>query len=152
MYIGVMILKKFLKSAISALLCFVIMFGSFAIVDFTKVDATTNDKTADDAINWVNSMCGQTAGGGQCVDLVVAYYSYLGCTSPGGNGVNYIDNPLPSGWTRIQGGTPQKGDILVYSGTTSNKYGHVGIYESDYSSYHQNYNSVKAVQKNQCAL
>ena len=34
---------------------------------------------------------------------------------------------------------PQKGDILVYGSSSDNKYGHVAIYESDYSTWHQNY-------------
>ena len=45
----------------------------------------------------------------------------------------------PAGWTRIQNAQPQKGDILVYSGNGANPYGHVAIYESDYSTWHQNY-------------
>ena len=40
---------------------------------------------------------------------------------------------------RLQNAQPQKGDILVYSGNAANKYGHVAIYESDYSTWHQNY-------------
>ena len=71
--------------------------------------------------------------------LIKAYYSYLGQTSPGGNGADYSWNQLPAGWTRIQNAQPQKGDILVYSGNAANKYGHVAIYESDYSTWHQNY-------------
>ena len=71
--------------------------------------------------------------------LIVAYYSYLGQTSPGGNGADYSWNQLPAGWQRLQNAQPQKGDILVYSGNAANKYGHVAIYESDYSTWHQNY-------------
>ena len=71
--------------------------------------------------------------------LIVAYYSYLGQTSPGGNGADYSWNQLPAGWQRLQNAQPQKGDILVYSGNGANPYGHVAIYESDYSTWHQNY-------------
>ena len=72
--------------------------------------------------------------------LIVAYYSYLGQTSPGGNGADYSwKEPLPAGWQRLQNAQPQKGDILVYTGNAANKYGHVAIYESDYSTWHQNY-------------
>ena len=72
--------------------------------------------------------------------LIVAYYSYLGQTSPGGNGADYSwKEPLPAGWQRLQNAQPQKGDILVYSGNGANPYGHVAIYESDYSTWHQNY-------------
>ena len=56
-----------------------------------------------------------------------------------GSAVDYGYNTLPDGWTRIQGGTPQKGDILIYSPTAGNPNGHVAIYESDYETYHQNY-------------
>ena len=40
-----------------------------------------------------------------------------------------------SGWSRVRGGTPQRGDILVYTGA---KYGHVAIYAGGKTSYHQN--------------
>ena len=107
--------------------------------------ASTNGKTADDAINWVRSLNGQTVGSGECVALIVAYYSYLGQTSPGGNGVDYWYNDLPAGWTRIPNAQPQKGDILVYGSSSDNKYGHVAIYESDYSTWHQNFGSARCV-------
>ena len=77
--------------------------------------------------------------------LIKAYYSYLGQTSPGGNGVDYSWNQLPAGWQRLQNAQPQKGDILVYSGNAANKYGHVAIYESDYSTWHQNYANQRKV-------
>ncbi len=105
----------------------------------TAAFASTNGKTADDAINWVRSLEGQPVGSGECVALIKAYYSYLGQTSPGGNGADYSWNQLPAGWQRLQNAQPQKGDILVYSGNAANKYGHVAIYESDYSTWHQNY-------------
>ena len=105
----------------------------------TAAFAATNGKTADDAINWVKSVEGQTVGSGECVALIVAYYSYLGQTSPGGDGRDYSWNQLPAGWTRLQNAQPQKGDILVYSGSEKNSAGHVAIYESDYSTWHQNY-------------
>lgn len=54
--------------------------------------ASTNGKTADDAINWVRSLNGQTVGSGECVALIKAYYSYLGQTSPGGDGKDYWTN------------------------------------------------------------
>ena len=107
--------------------------------------ASTNGKTADDAINWVRSLEGQPVGSGECVALIVAYYSYLGQTSPGGNGADYSWNQLPAGWQRLQNAQPQKGDILVYSGNGANPYGHVAIYESDYSTWHQNYSYQRKV-------
>ena len=52
--------------------------------------------------------------------------------------------PRP-GWTRIQNAQPQKGDILVYGWSAKNPAGHVAIYESDYSTWHQNFGSARYV-------
>ena len=123
------------KRVLSLVLAVILIVGLLPTVAF----ASTNGKTADDAINWVRSLNGQPVGSGECVALIKAYYSYLGQTSPGGNGVDYWYNDLPAGWTRIPNAQPQKGDILVYGSSSDNKYGHVAIYESDYSTWHQNY-------------
>ena len=120
-------------------LCLILAVIMVACLLPTAAFASTNGKTADDAINWVRSLEGQPVGSGECVALIVAYYSYLGQTSPGGNGADYSWNQLPAGWQRLQNAQPQKGDILVYSGNGANPYGHVAIYESDYSTWHQNY-------------
>ena len=111
----------------------------------TAAFASTNGKTADDAINWVRSLNGQPVGSGECVALIKAYYSYLGQTSPGGDGKDYSWNQLPAGWTRIQNAQPQKGDILVYGWSAKNPAGHVAIYESDNSTWHQNFGSARYV-------
>ena len=126
-------------------LCLILAVIMVACLLPTAAFASTNGKTADDAINWVKSLEGQPVGSGECVALIKAYYSYLGQTSPGGNGADYSWNQLPAGWTRIQNAQPQKGDILVYSGNGANKYGHVAIYESDYSTWHQNFDSQRKV-------
>src|SRR5699024_7261618 len=76
-----------------------------------------------------------------------AYYIYLVGYSVSGNGADYATNALPSGWQRIQGASPQPGDILVYSGNSSNPYGHVAIYESDYVTYHQNFDNHPYVER-----
>ena len=120
-------------------LCLILAVIMVACLLPTAAFASTNGKTADDAINWVKSLEGQPVGSGECVALIVAYYSYLGQTSPGGNGADYSWNQLPAGWQRLQNAQPQKGDVLVYSGNGANPYGHVAIYESDYSTWHQNY-------------
>ncbi len=106
------------------------------------------NRTQADAIQWVKSKLGQSIDadgvyGAQCVDLILAYYDYLGVPRASGNGTDYTHNALPSGWSRIQGAVPQPGDILVYTGG----YGHVAIYESDYSTYHQNFNSHQYVER-----
>ena len=123
------------KRVLSLVLAVILIVGLLPTAAF----ASTNGKTADDAINWVRSLSGQPVGSGECVALIKAYYSYLGQTSPGGNGVDYWYNDLPAGWTRIPNAQPKKGDILVYGSSSDNKYGHVAIYESDYSTWHQNY-------------
>ena len=97
--------------------------------------------TADDAISWCWAQNGcyldhDGAYGAQCVDLTMYYYDYLGPGAVGGNACDYTWNYLPEGWQRYQGGQPQKGDILVY---LNGSYGHVAIYENDYSIFHQNY-------------
>ncbi len=100
--------------------------------------ATVTDHTVDEAINWCYAQVGNTVGSGECVALVKAYYEYLGVPAVWGNGVDYASNPLPNGWTRVQGGHPQRGDILIYSERVADDHGHVGIYESDWSTFHQN--------------
>ena len=126
-------------------LCLILAVIMVACLLPTAAFASTNGKTADDAINWVRSLNGQTVGSGECVALIKAYYSYLGQTSPGGDGKDYSWNQLPAGWQRLQNAQPQKGDILVYSGNGANPYGHVAIYESDYSTWHQNFASQRKV-------
>ena len=126
-------------------LCLILAVIMVACLLPTAAFASTNGKTADDAINWVKSLEGQPVGSGECVALIKAYYSYLGQTSPGGNGADYSWNQLPAGWQRLQNAQPQKGDILVYSGNGENPYGHVAIYESDYSTWHQNFSSQRKV-------
>ena len=131
------------------LLVFVLILLMLASLSVT-VHATT--KTVTDAINWVESKLGQGIDydgqyGNQCVDLIMAYYAFLGVSPSGGNGGDYAWNTLPSGWSRVQGGTPQPGDILVYSGNSNNSYGHVGIYGRNGVHYHQNFNGCSYVVK-----
>ena len=112
--------------------------------------ASTNGHTAQEAIGYVQSLVGQQLdydimNGAQCVDLIKYYYDYLGCASYArGDAAEYATNALPSGWTRHAGAQPKFGDILVYTGGEKNL-GHVAIYESDYVSYHQNFNGKQYV-------
>ena len=46
---------------------------------------------------------------------------------------------FPSGWERWQGVQAQKGDIIIYA-CNNGEAGHIAVYESDYVTYHQNYN------------
>lgn len=125
------------KRILAILLLIAIIFSMFNLN--YEVEANTNGYTADTAIDWVKSKLYTTVGSGECVALIMAYELELAGFHSTGSGVDYGYNALPNGWTRIQGGIPQKGDILIYSPTVANEHGHVAIYESEYSTYHQNY-------------
>ena len=138
-------MKKRMLSLMLAVLMVVCLLPTTAL-------AATAGHTAADAIAWAQSQVGKSLDydgvyGAQCVDLICCYYQYLGQRSPGGNGCDYATNRLPDGWQRIKGAQPQPGDILVYSGNSENPYGHVGIYESDYCTYNQNFNYEQYVQR-----
>lgn len=143
--------KNIFKKTVSAVLAAVMMCGLFGglpkflpeTVVPMKVEASTNGHSADDAIAWCKAQVGKYLYNGQCVGLIVEYYKYLGQAMVYGNAKDYATNSLPSGWQRIAGATPQKGDVLVY---TDGQYGHVAIYESESMTYHQNYNYVQYVQ------
>ncbi|MBR5409101.1 MAG: CHAP domain-containing protein, partial [Clostridia bacterium] len=125
---------KRIKQILAVLLAVVML---LAVV---PVEVNATSKTVDEAIQWIESKLGQYldydgAYGAQCVDLIMAYYAFLGVSPQYENGEGYSWNTLPSGWSRIQGATPQAGDILVYTGNT---YGHVGIMGKDGAHYHQN--------------
>ncbi len=129
-----------MKKLMSIILVVVV---SISILSIPNTSYAYTTHTQAEAIQWVKSKVGQYldvdgAYGAQCVDLIKAYYSYLGVSPVSGNAVDYTWNSLPSGWQRIQGATPRTGDILVYGASSGNPYGHVGIYESDYSTFHQN--------------
>ncbi|MGM9581370.1 MAG: RICIN domain-containing protein [Anaerovibrio sp.] len=102
----------------------------------SKVAPGGNDRVSR-ALAWVESNLNRKVGTGQCVALIKAYASQLGLSNPivSGNACDYATRPLQSGWTRVQGGTPRPGDILVYVGA---KYGHVAICAGDNVSFHQN--------------
>ena len=71
----------------------------------------------------------------QCVDLVKAYYQYLGVSTPSGNAEAYRYKNVPNGWSRVYGNY-QPGDIAVwkpnytYGYYSSGAYGHVAIVTS----------------------
>ena len=98
-------------------------------------EASATSKTVSEAMSWCESLVGRKVGTGQCVALIKSYYEYLGVSPVSGNACDYATNSLPGGWSRVKGGTPQAGDILVYTGAT---YGHVAIYAGGTVSYHQN--------------
>lgn len=126
----------------------------FLAFGFKPMKAEATSRTQSEAISWCESKVGTSVGYNdgsgqyQCVEFIQAYYQYLGVSKVSGNGCDYATNALPSGWSRVQGGVPQKGDILVYSGTANYRYGHVAICgENTNVSYHQNYKSKPYVTK-----
>ena len=132
-------MKKNFKQILAALLIAMMLVG---VAPIATVKVSAANHTADEAISWLWTVNGKSldydgAYGAQCVDLIAYYYAYLGVTTPGGNANKYSTNALPSGWQRFKGGTPQKGDILVYAGGSGN--GHVAIYESETVTWHQNW-------------
>ena len=120
------------KRFLSVLLAMVMLLCAVPVMQ-----ASALSKTADEAIAWCQSKVGQKLGG-QCVELINQYCSYLGTSAPRVNAAkDFATWAPPSGFSKIQNAQPQKGDVLVFTG---GQYGHVCIYESDYVTYHQNYN------------
>jgi len=154
--VDVLIGGGYVMKSIKIITKFLIIALVFLFMENSEVTVQATEKTPDDAINWAASCLGQSLEGDnyygennscayQCVDYIICYYKYLGVAPSSGNGCDYATNVLPSGWSRVQGGTPQKGDILVYSASIENKAGHVAIFESEYSTYHQNFNNCRMV-------
>lgn len=133
---------KKLKNYVLAFVILLGLIGVFALVSPLKVNADAL-RTRDEAVQWARSQVEKTIGGGQCVDFIKSYYTYLGVAPVTGNGTDYTWNALPANWVRIPNAQPQPGDILVYTGG----YGHVGIYEADRITYHQNFGDKQKVRK-----
>ncbi len=116
-----------------AILCCGIPFFSTGIM----ASASTNGVTQSQAVEWIKARGNEAwwqdvdgAYGCQCVDLIKAYYNYLGVGGYAtGNGSAYTSNALPSGWTRDKNPTP--GSIFAcqgYNGVwNSGSDGHVGL-------------------------
>ena len=111
------------------------VFSVLGFIPITKVNAVSH--TRDEAVNWANEQIGKyidadNAYGNQCVDLIMAYYQYLGVSKVLGNGYDYAYNSLPAGWTRIQNTpsfVPEPGDIVVWTNQGWEN-GHVAIFLS----------------------
>ncbi len=128
-----------MKKVLSVILVWVLCISSiFVFYNEENVSAYTSH-TADEAVVYLHTLVGKTVGSGQCVALVVDYYQYLGAPRPYGNGKDYVTNALPSGWIRIKGAQPQKGDIMIWTGTT---YGHVAICGGEGVYFHQNWDGL----------
>ena len=125
--------------------------GKLDYISYSNSSTKVLSKTSTDALNWLQSKVGQTidydgSWGGQCVDLIYAYYNFLGVAVQGGNARDYATNFLPDGLERIPNcAQPKLGDILIYAGGTG--YGHVAIYESDTVTWHQNYANHQYVER-----
>ena len=139
--------KKGMAWLLSALCILVTVQIPSIPVKATVSNGQITDISADDAINWVKNNVGNKLGTPfngqyQCVGLTSQYMKFLG-TWFGGSAYEYAyASNVPTGMTMIQGAVPQKGDILIYLNepyAECHKYGHVAVYESDYSTYHQNY-------------
>ena len=116
----------------------------FMLITMCFVSAlTVSAATKEDGASWAcaradEGWCKDMDGayGCQCVDLILAYYDYLGVSRASGNACDYRSNNLPSGWTRIwDKNSPQIGDIVVWgpgaslgwSNYANGTYGHIGI-------------------------
>ncbi len=126
---------KVFKKAISLLLCAIMMLTVLPMGSISAEATTT--KTKADAIKWLEANEDKTTfGDGNCVYLIYYYCAYLGFSHSGPNACDYTSYSIPSDWSRVKGGTPQKGDIIIYAGNGG--YGHVAVYENDTSTWHQN--------------
>ena len=122
----------------------------FSITVGIDLSAYATSRTQSEAVNWANSQKGKSLDydgdyGAQCVDLIYYYYQYLGVSPQGGDASAYINNSLPSGWTRVYGNY-QPGDIAVWKGN------HVGIIVSSdsvgFNAINQNYNGASYCTQN----
>lgn len=108
------------KSILSLLFC---MLLSFTLAKSVNAYAATGERTQEEAVAWArtqgeNRQPFDGAYGIQCVNLIRAYYSFLGQEPVLGSGYNYVDNYLPEGWERIDytpGFVPEPGDVMVWA-------------------------------------
>ena len=113
--------------------------------------------TADEAMNWCDKLAEAQAHVGhndgsneyQCTEFVQAYMEYLvygssSCTSEAPYAASEFTKAgiAPNWITVIQDATPQKGDILVFTGGQ-----HVAVYCDEKTTYHQNYRPKNYVSK-----
>ncbi len=112
---------------------------ALSIIPMTGIKAEAASQ--NEAVVWAKAQVGKSINhdgiyGAQCVDLIQAYYSYLGAKSPSITANKYASVSLPSGWKRIayySGFVPQPGDIAVWTYASSSS-GHVAIVTSATSS------------------
>ena len=131
-------MKRIINRVLSVFLA-VIMCSS--IIPVTQIVQTADAATAhtqSEAVEWIKKLEGVKTDVDnypageiyQCVDLVKAYYMYLGAPMPTGNANMYAENKLPEDWKRISykdtpGFKAQPGDVAVFLGPYSS--GHVAL-------------------------
>ncbi len=134
-----------MKRILSVFITVLILINTISALTFsvggaqTEVSPVGTAKSQSEAVAWVVSQSGKSIDfdgwyGPQCVDLIAAYYSYLGDGYASGHAKDYVYNALPAGWYRDT--TPSPGAIVVwgpgaYTGKSGHyadaTYGHVGI-------------------------
>lgn len=132
-------MKRIFKKISSVFLTLAIVITSLPIVS-TNVEAT--NRTINDAVSWIKARADEGWNvdvdgehGCQCVDLIYAYYEYLGYARCGGSAYQYAYGsfgiPSGSGWYKDT--TPSPGAIIVWPGYTytgswtTREYGHIGL-------------------------
>ena len=98
------------KKILSFVLVVALIFSMVPAILFvapTEAYASTAHSQAE-AVAWAKARANEgwcvdvdNAYGCQCVDLVIAYYDYLGVRRSSGNACDYASNSLPSGWSRV---------------------------------------------------
>lgn len=135
---------KRMKAMLLTMCLLVSILGGINIKPTTASAMTT--QTA--AVNWIRNQTGKAididgAYGAQCVDLIAAYFDYLGVpwrSMTVTYAKDYTWRSIPSGWQRIQGASIQPGDIVIWTGGTT---GHVALAVSGDRIIEQNYNNRK---------
>lgn len=127
------------------------IFGFLIVVMALCSTSHAQAATREEAVAWVMAQKGKGIDddgvyGVQCVDLIRAYYKYLGVNAVGGNAKDYASNALPAGWKRIKNYdsfNPEPGDVAIWGANKYSAYGHVAIVLSDV-----NYYNCKAMDQN----
>ena len=132
-------MKKMFKKLVSSIVILALLV-TFVPLESLKVEATS--RTVNDAVSWIKARANEGwnvdvdgVNGCQCVDLIYAYYEYLGYSRCGGNAYQYAYGsfgiPSGSGWYKDT--TPSPGSIIVWPGNvwtgqwTTTEYGHIGL-------------------------
>ena len=150
-------MKKKLLSFVLVVALIFSMAPAILFVAPTEAYASTAHSQAE-AVAWAKARANEgwckdvdNAYGCQCVDLVIAYYDYLGVRRSSGNACDYASNSLPSGWSRVYS-NPQPGDVIVWGPgavlqdggyKADPNFGHIGIVTGVVSS-----NQVSTVETN----